>query len=235
MNTALITGVTSGIGKAICDMLLDNGFCIYGIGRDFSKIPSICNKENFHPLVCDLSDTKKLSDMIKELAKAVSFTHLIHNAGVGYFGPHEELNPKKIHEMVTVNLEVPMLLNHLLLRHLKKVNGTIIAISSVTAQKSNTHGCAYGATKAGLTNFHTSLFDEIRKYGVRVITIHPDMTQSDFYRNADFMEGETEDTYLYPEEVAAALQLALNQREGMLISELTLKPQRHQIKKKVKN
>ena len=125
-----------------------------------------------------------------------------------------------------------MLLSNLLLRHLKKVKGTIVAISSVTAQKSNTHGCAYGATKAGLTNFHMSLFDEIRKYGVRVITIHPDMTQSDFYKNANFMEGETEDTYLYPEEVAHALQMALKQREGILISELTIKPQRHQIRKK---
>ena len=68
-----------------------------------------------------------------------------------------------------------------------------------------------------------SLFDEIRKYGVRVITIHPDMTQSDFYKNANFMEGETEDTYLYPEEVAHALQMALKQREGILISELKIK------------
>lgn len=232
MNTALLTGATSGIGKAICDMLLNDGFCVYGIGRDFSKIPDICARENFHSITCDLLDTKKLSNLIKELTKTVSFTHLIHSAGVGYFGPHEELNPKKIHEMITVNLEVPMLLSNLLLRHLKKVNGTIVAISSVTAQKSNTHGCAYGATKAGLTNFHTSLFDEIRKYGVRVITIHPDMTQSDFYKNANFMEGEAEDTYLYPEEVAHALQMALKQREGILISELTIKPQRHQLRKK---
>ena len=59
MNIALLTGATSGIGKAICNMLLNDGFCVYGIGRDFSKIPDICARENFHSITCDLLDTKK--------------------------------------------------------------------------------------------------------------------------------------------------------------------------------
>ena len=58
MNIALLTGATSGIGKAICNMLLNDGFCVYGIGRDFSKIPDICARENFHSITCDLLDTK---------------------------------------------------------------------------------------------------------------------------------------------------------------------------------
>ena len=53
-----------------------------------------------------------------------------------------------------------MIITNLLLRDLKKNKGTIINISSITAEKTNPHGCAYGATKAGLTSFSHSLFEE---------------------------------------------------------------------------
>lgn len=157
---------------------------------------------------------------------------LVNNAGVGYFGPHEELNAKKIKEMTEINLTVPMLLTQLLLRDLKKRKGYIFFISSVTAQKSNTYGCAYGATKAGLTSFAKSLFDEVRKYGVKVTVIHPDMTKSNFYRNANFMESEQQDAFIEGDEVADALAFLIEQREGLVISDITLNPQKHQIRKK---
>ena len=77
-----------------------------------------------------------------------------------------------------------MIITNLLLRDLKKNKGTIINISSITAGKANPHGCAYGATKAGLTSFSHSLFEEARKYGVRVVNLEPDMTDTKLYRNA---------------------------------------------------
>jgi short-subunit dehydrogenase len=134
--------------------------------------------------------------------------------------------------MVRTNLEVPLVLTNLLLRDLKKQAGYIINISSVTAQQSNPHGCVYGATKAGLFSFSKSLFDEARKYGVKVVDIHPDMTKTDLYRNADFCQGEEEESYLQPQEVAAGVEYVLNQREGMVVTEITLRPQLHRIKRK---
>lgn len=232
MNTAFVTGATSGIGAAICNMLLSQNYEVYGVGRNLFKIPNLMEHKFFHGISCDLTDTISFTKLVKNLIDTIPFTLLVNNAGVGYFGPHEELNSKKIHELVTVNLEIPMLLTQLFLRNLKKVNGTIVFISSVTAQKANTHGCAYGATKAGLSSFSASLFDEVRKYGVRVITLHPDMTESDFYRNANFTQGQTSDTFLFPDEIAQLLCTSLNQREGIVLNELTIKPQRHQIKRK---
>ena len=75
-------------------------------------------------------------------------------------------------------------------------------------------------------------FDEVRKYGVRVITIQPDMAKTDLYRNADFCEGEEEASYLLPEEVAEAAAFALAQREGLVVTEITVKPQFHRIRRK---
>lgn len=159
-------------------------------------------------------------------------TILVNNAGTAYYGLHEELNPKKIQQMVRTNLEVPMILTCLLLRELKKNKGYVINISSVTAGSSNPHGCAYGATKAGLSSFSRSLFDEARKYGVKVVTISPDMTQTNLYRNANFKESDDIQSYLMPQEVAKAVEFVLSQRDGLVISDITLKPQIHRIGRK---
>ncbi len=230
MKAAVITGASSGIGLEIGRILLKNKYKVFGFGRDFTN--SDITDVNWFPISCDVTDIDNLCGRIKEISLKEEIGILINNAGVGYFGPHEELNPRKIHDMVATNLEVPMILTQLLLRELKKNTGFICNISSVTAHKSNTHGCAYGATKAGLSNFSHSLFDEVRKYGVRVVTIHPDVTKTNFYRNADFNEGNEGDTYLTPVEIAEAVEFILRQREGMVISDMTLQPQKHKINRK---
>jgi len=230
LYAAVITGASSGIGLAISKKLAEMGYEVYGIGRDFAGHP-LWEESGLHPIVCDLLDTDQLCACIKQITVQDRVQVLVNNAGVGYYGLHEELNPKKIRELVRTNLEVPMILAQQLLRELKKNAGYIVNIASVTANQSNPHGCAYGATKAGLVSFSASLFDEVRKYGVKVVSVSPDMTKTNLYRHADFREGEEEDSYLLPEEVADAVGYILSRREGMVITDLTLKPQRHRIKK----
>lgn len=227
---AVVTGASSGIGLAVSQQLAQMGYEVFGIGRDFRGHP-LWDDDRLHPVVCDLMDTDRLCACIRQIRSEKQIRVLVNNAGAGYYGLHEELNPKKIQEMVRTNLEVPMILAQQLLRELKKHAGFMIQITSVTAGKSNPHGCAYGATKAGLASFSASLFDEARKYGVKVVSIAPDMTKTSLYRHADFREAEDADCYLLPEEVAQAVAFVLNQREGMVITDLALKPQRHQIRK----
>lgn len=229
-EAAIVTGASSGIGCAISGKLCELGYEVFGLGRDFSKVQIA--EEEFHPVVCDVLETDALCACVKQITSQYQVRILVNNAGVGYYGLHEELNPKKIQELVRTNLEVPMILTQQLLRQLKKNAGYVINISSVTANESNPYGCAYGATKAGLASFSHSLFDEARKYGVKVMTIFPDMTKTNLYRNADFREGDEMESYLLPEEVAAAVEFMLSQREEMIVSDLTLKPQIHRIKRK---
>ncbi len=118
---------------------------------------------------------------------------------------------------------------------MKARSGRIINISSVTAKKSNTYGCAYGATKAALTSFSESLFDEVRKYGVKITSIHPDITKSNFYRNADFCQSEENDTFLTPCEIAKAVKFIINQRQEISVTDITIKPQKHKIQRKIPN
>lgn len=229
MKKAIVTGASSGIGKAICRQLAANGWLVYGIGRSFNQSDDIAGIER---IVCDITDTVKLIKTIKEINKNHDILLLINNAGVGFYALHEELNPVKISQMVRTNLEAPMIITNLLLRDLKKNKGTIINISSITAEKTNPHGCAYGATKAGLTSFSHSLFEEARKYGVRVVNLEPDMTDTNLYRNADFTVDENEAARIQPNEVADAVLYVLGQREGLVMTDITIRPQLHRIARK---
>lgn len=268
-KVALVTGASSGIGRAISMRLLALDHEVYGIGRSFSEstdpveLPSsgagegglaglsasgmdefserppfrLCESDHFHPIVFDLQDTRRLPTLLKSLQtewkqEGWQFALLVNNAGTAYYGLHEELRAENISEMVHVNLEVPMILTQQLLRLLKQNHGTIVNISSVTAISSNPHGVAYGATKAGLLSFSRSLFDEARKYGVRVTTILPDMTDTRLYRHADFQADSALDAHLEPEDVADALVYALTTREGSCVPEIVLRPQLHRIQKK---
>lgn len=230
-KTAIVTGASSGIGYAISKTLSTLGYELYGFGRNF-KNTDWNTMDNAHPIVCDILDTDRLCAELKQITAQNQVHVLVNNAGVGYYGLHEELNPDKIKKLVRTNLEAPMILTQQLLRPLKKTAGYIINISSVTAGQSNPHGCAYGATKAGLASFSHSLFDEARKYGVKVVTISPDMTQTNLYRNADFREGDETESYLLPDDVGEAVEWILSQREGVIVTNITLKPQIHRIKRK---
>lgn len=225
MKTVLITGVSSGIGKATAIKMLENNMKVIGISRTKADI----NHPNFINHYLDLKDLLVVEQLVKKLLKEENISVLVNNAGVGFYGLHEELNSSKIHELVTVNLEAPLLITKLLLREFKKLGGAIINISSVTAHKSNPHGAAYGATKAGLSSFSYSIFDEARKHGVRVITIEPDMTDTNLYRNADFTVAKEAGCYLTSEAVADAVIYALN---SGYVTHMELKPQFHRIARK---
>lgn len=231
MKCAIVTGASSGIGLEITKMFLKNNYKVYGLARYFSKTD--LEHVNFVKEQCDITKIFLLEEKIKYIRNIESnILVLVNNAGVGYYGPHEEINIKKLHAMIATNLEAPIILTHLLLRELKNNSGYIINISSITAKKASPIGCAYSATKAGLSHFGEGLFEETRKAGVKVVTIHPDMAKTNFYENANFREGDLPDSYVTGQCVANAVEMILNQREGTLLTEITIRPQKHMITKK---
>lgn len=234
-KAAIVTGASSGIGLAISRVLCELNYDVYGFGRDFEREETaqlIQSTDAFHPVIGDLLDTQTVCERVKQIIGEAQVEILVNAAGVGYYGLHEHLSVKQIQTLVRTNLELPLILTNRLLRVLKENNGSIINISSVTAKQSSPHGCAYAATKAGLTAFGESLFDEARKYGVKVTTIHPDMTQTNLYRDADFTCAEEEESFLKPSEVAEAVRYVLEQREGLVVGDITLRPQLHRIARK---
>lgn len=228
MRKAIVTGASSGIGKEISKMLLEQGYEVYGIGRNFKEHNT---NEFFHEIICDLLDDKQLLKTLEQL-DLKELEILVNNAGCAYYGLHETLTRDQIIEMARVNLEIPMVLTNKLLNKIRNNKGTIINIASISGTHSAPHASAYAATKAGLISFSRSLFDENRKHGVKVTCIIPDMTDTNLYRNADFECDTSDGCSLYSKDIADAVKLVLEQREGLVMNEIVIRPQFNRIKKK---
>lgn len=225
-KTALVTGASSGIGMSIADMLVEEGYSVIGIGRSFT------GEHPYETIECDLTDDAECDKTMRRIISENEIHILVNNAGVGFYGLHGELDTRDIRRMIRTNLEVPMVLADLCLPSIRRSQGWIFNITSVTAGKVNTHGAAYGATKAGLASFSESLFEEYRKHGVKVIDIRPDMTRTALYRNADFDCSDADGAYLLPSDVSEAVRDILKMRDGAVVRNITITPQYHRIERK---
>ena len=226
-KTAIVTGSRSGIGKAIKDKLLGLNYKVYGLSRQVQELEA-----NFIPLQCDITDTLKLEQNIKNILEKDDIFLLVNCAGLGKFEPHEELSVIQLKQIIDTNLTAPVILSSLVLRSLKKTQGKIINISSIEALKASKFSAAYSASKAGLHHFGNTLFEEVRKAGVNVISIHPDLTQTPFFDALHFEPKENEQMHLKPEDIAQSVEDILNMREGVSITEVTIRPQYFGIQKK---
>ncbi len=218
MKKALLTGANSGIGKALYKKLINNGYTVYRIGKKNSEIE------------VDLRDTKTLTKEVKRLLESAEIDLLVNCAGVGVFEPCEEISIQKIEELIDVNLQAPILLSSLTLRSLKKTKGTIVNISSIEATRNSKFSALYSATKAGLRSFSLSLFEEVRKSGVKVININPDITKTEFFDDLKFEPSDNPQTYINPEDLAGEILHIID--SAFVTTDITIRPQRFAIKKK---
>lgn len=226
---ALVFGATSGIGLAIARSLMSD-YEVFGIGRDISKL----TLEGVKLISCDLCDPRSEAKLMEELKSTYKISCpdlIVFSAGAAYYGLHETLSKENISEMVACDLLSPMrITNHYLSQMKSRKRGQLIYISSVTADRINPHGASYGACKAGLRSFALSLFEEVRKYDIKVNLISPDLTSTDLYRNADIAVDE--DLVLKPEDVAAAVDFAVSRSQKVDIFDIVIRPMRNAVIKK---
>ncbi len=227
MEYVIVTGASSGIGKAIAHYFLSKDYTVIGIGRDFKKTN---HHNNLIPLVCDLGSSQEIQNKLEPLVKKYPVSILVNAAGFGRFEPHEELDTKTIQSMTAVNLMAPMILSNLFLRSIKEHKGMIINITSIEATRHAKFSALYAATKAGLRAFGLSLFEEVRKSGVKVITLNPDMTDTPFFDALRFKPSEG--AALNPKSIVHTLDLIMQLPEEAVITELTIRPQYFKLDKK---
>ena len=226
---ALITGASSGIGKALALRLLKMDFHVMGVSRHSDA--TLESNSSFEFVKCDLSDEKQTLQLCEKLKK-LPIHILINNAGFGRFAPHEELSGETIIKMNFLNLTAPMLITNATLRSLKKESGYLININSIEALKTSKFSALYSATKTGLKAFGDVLFEETRKSELSVTNINPDMTRSNFYDALRFETSSKEDEHLLAEDIADALTHILTMRKGAVVSEYTVRSLKFGIAKK---
>jgi uncharacterized protein len=230
MATAIVTGASKGIGEAISKKLLELGYDVIGISRNIDAHP--IQHPNFNALACDLADQRMLDSILPLLQMNPRISILCNVAGFGIFEPHEEIDSITISKMVTLNLTTPMTLSNTLLRTLKHNQGVIFNITSIEALRHSKFSALYTATKAGLRAFSLSLFEEIRKSGVNVVSINPDMTQTSFFDELRFETSQELDKRLEAKDIADTIENILHMRPGVAITDVTIRSQKFGIEKK---
>lgn len=231
-RTVLVTGASSGIGRAIARNLLQQGHDVIGLSRDSTKFK--VPLANFHPVQLDLSLIQELPKKIRGMEQQFpDLDAVVFSAGVGQFGSLEEFSYDQIQTLMTINFTSPVFITRVLLPYLKrKSRSDLIYIGSEAALKGSRKGTIYCASKFALRGFTQALREECSTDKVRVCLINPGMVLTPFFDHLSFSPGDDESHFLLPEDVAEAVSYVINSREQIIIDEINLNPASKVVKKK---
>lgn len=226
MRSALVTGASSGIGLAICQLLLQQDWQVTGLARDFSKSTQLTDNPNFAPIIIDLADLERLPDTLNKLIKPKPLIDaVIFCAGKGQFGSLEEFSYSQIRTLIEINFTSQAYLARAVIPKMKRAKrGDLIFIGSEAALTGSRKGSIYCASKFALRGFAQALRDECAKNGVRVSIINPGMVKTPFFDELDFEPGTREAESMLPADIAEMVALVLNLRQGSIIDEITCSP-----------
>jgi short-subunit dehydrogenase len=235
VKSALVTGSSSGIGKAITALLLQNGIKVIGLARDHSKFTP--QQSNYCPIAVDLSDIVNLEKKIQSiLQNHPEISIFISNAGYGDFRHIENFSTPQIQEFLNLNLISQIILCRNFTSHFKRDgSGDIIILGSEAALAGKRKSTLYSAAKFGLRGFAQSLRDEVGASGIRVCLINPGLVRSPFFDNLDFEPGDFENNAIAPDDIAKIVLELLNTRNGTIIDEINLSPASNSINFKRRN
>ncbi|WP_262965746.1 SDR family NAD(P)-dependent oxidoreductase [Methylobacter psychrophilus] len=223
-RTVLVTGASSGIGRAVAQKLLQQGHTVIGVSRDCDKFTR--QMEHFSSVEMDLSQLDELPQKIRQLQQRFpDIDAVVFSAGIGQFGSVEEFSYPQIEALMTINYTSQVFLTKALLPALKrKANSDLIFIGSEAALKGSRKGAIYCASKFAVRGFTQALREECGKSNVRVCLINPGMVKTAFFDELAFEPGDHESNAILPEDVAAAVSYVLGSGIQMVIDEINLSP-----------
>jgi len=170
-STALVTGATGGIGRAIVRALHARGARVVASGRRADVLEELAREhEGVESIVSDLSDP----DQVRALVAGRTIDVLVANAALPASGRLETFTDEEIDRALNVNLRAPVHLAHVLLPGMvERGFGHFVFISSLSGKMASSGASVYNATKFGLRGFSYALHDELRGTGVGATTVFP--------------------------------------------------------------
>ncbi len=171
-KVVLITGASSGIGKATAEKLLEEGYIVYGSARKTEELESI---KGIRALKLDMTDYASLEKAVEKVIHEQNrIDVLFNNAGYGQYGSVEETPIEDAKYQFDVNLFGLARLTQLVLPHMRKQkSGTIINTSSMGGKIYTPLGAWYHATKHALEGWSDCLRLEVKSFGIDVVIIEP--------------------------------------------------------------
>jgi len=171
----LVTGASSGIGRATTRRLVDEGATVLALGRDRAALEAT----RAHPIVCDLTDEEAVDRTVAEIGEV---DVLVNNAGIGWAGPLAELDEETLNRLVRVNLVVPVLLTRAFVPGMvARGRGHVVNVGSIVGLVGGKHEAGYASTKGGLVAFTESLRQELSDSPVHVSLVTPGAIATNFF------------------------------------------------------
>lgn len=230
-KTALITGASSGIGKATALEFAKAGIDIALVSRTTDKLAKVASEaqalgvnSKFYPL--DLENLETVSENIQNIISDFgNIDILVNNAGIGYTGTLSQTSLSDWQRVIDLNLtSVFQCIMGALPAMRDRGMGTIINVSSIAGKQAFAGWGAYCVSKAGLMALSQALSQEERPHGIRVTAICPGAVNTSIWDtdtvNADFDRSKM----LSPEDVARSILYAAMLPKQAVVDELTLMP-----------
>lgn len=174
VKTVLITGCSSGIGKATAEAFLAEGWSVYATARNTADITEL-KERGCQTTALDVTDRGAVDAVVDRILEDEgAIDCLVNNAGVVTISSVEETSPEAFHDVFDVNLFGPHRLIRAVVPHMRRrERGRIINVGSVADWFPVPLEGAYCASKFGLRALSSSLRDELRPFGVDVILVEP--------------------------------------------------------------
>lgn len=223
---AVLTGASSGLGRAIAKKLTAKDVQVYGLARNIDALTEVRNDlgENFKPVRMDITNQEMLTDWID---KTFSNKHtpdiLINNAGAGSFNKIDETSAEEWLTMVNTNLNGMYFITSPIAALMKSKDSSthILNIGSVLGSTGRSEGAAYCTTKFGVSGFSEALFKELRFYDIKVTCFNPGSIETEFFESSGVQSHQN---MLHPKDLADSVIHVLETPDNMLINELTVRP-----------
>jgi len=230
MKTAIVTGATKGIGKAIALKLVELGYEMVLVGRneqDLSKLKAEIEKSGRKclPLSVDLQNEDAPEKIIKKtIAEFGQVDVLVNNAGLAHSAKISETDLETWDNIFKVNARAPFFLSKAAVPFLmKSENPLIINIGSVVGFKGYPHQGAYSSSKHALAGFTKVLAKEVQEFGIKVHLISPGGVNTEMVQE---MRPDIDHSQLIqPEEIAELVEFLVTRKGKGTIDHLYIRRQ----------
>ncbi len=227
-KTALVTGGSKGIGYAIAEALISEGYNVTITARHTGEVQEAAHTLNtIGPgkalgLRCDVRKFEEQEDVVKKIVQEFGgLDVLIANAGVGQFATVTDMTLTQWHTVIDTNLTGVFYSVKAALDEIRKAQGYIITISSLAGKNPFVGGSAYNASKFGLNGFSEAIMLDLRHDGVKVSTIMPGSVAS-YFNNHNPSEADA--WKIQPEDIAKIVMDLLTMPVRTLPSRVEVRP-----------
>ncbi len=227
-STAVITGASRGIGRAISLRLAQLGYNVFLMARNEDALKDLaaeCERMNAGAdyLAGELTDEAYMDRAVQSAAEAFgSIDVLVNNAGAVRREAVQDADTSAWREVMDLNFQAVVYLSRMVLPGMiERKSGCIVNMSSISGRTTAAGNAIYSATKFAINGFSGCLYEDVRDHGIKVSSIMPGFVDTDLISGMGMKSGNM----ITPDDVADAVQYVLSASPTVCPTEIVLRPQ----------